>query len=589
MRKYINLFILFLALIISNSAFAEDEFGYGIELIKQSGSIFVNDVIINSNADKAGLFKSNVIVSINGKTSSDLTEEYLKDIDKQEKIILLTSENKKISLKPENLTILDKYNKFIKYQRFPKKFEKRARKVVSDPTFNMDAFLEHRKKQEEEFVARQKRIEEGVINAKTTQAEGLSAVEKSFQKNNISKATNNNASINKSNVSNSTTNMSGVTSKLLGEKAFIPFVLYKSLPNEREFRPTEWNHNGERIYNQTIYANWKNTATYYNYKQYDKALSSINSVLSIAPNSPDAWLAKSQILNAKGDISSALNYLEKAIYVVENIDEWKYNTNSISFYPSSFSALYAYRAYLHTKTGNTAYISSIKSDIDKYIANPPSNVTSGYTVAQTDRLLGYAMIKELFYNPNIPSTMKDELYKYLRNKINQKWGAKEIFPLTVAYIQFINNLDDKDALFNKLGKNKNQITTPYIALLRGDYAQIEKGLLIIATGDYNKGMTEIKSALKQFPKNSQNLGYAISVIGRSFRILQSDNVNYFSLPNKLEVKDGIIVIYPYENTDLSIPYLPQSGILKYDNTQKYNKPCSSLDNAYRKEKLYYEM
>lgn len=108
MRK--SLMVLLMLFVIQITCFADD-LGYGIKILKQDDSLIIEDVLKNSKADKAGLKAGQKIISINGKKAKKILAESLNNIDKEyKKLSLVTDKNTTISLKPENITLVETYN-----------------------------------------------------------------------------------------------------------------------------------------------------------------------------------------------------------------------------------------------------------------------------------------------------------------------------------------------------------------------------------------------------------------------------------------------------------------------------------------------
>ena len=108
MKKIIS--ILFTVVIMQMYVVAYANTGYGIELTKDENNIVINSIIKNSQADRAGIRKGQKIISLNGKQANKLTDADIKNIDTYKQLKIVTDKNKKISLKPENITLLNSYN-----------------------------------------------------------------------------------------------------------------------------------------------------------------------------------------------------------------------------------------------------------------------------------------------------------------------------------------------------------------------------------------------------------------------------------------------------------------------------------------------
>ncbi len=109
MKKALVFLILFLS--IHLNCFAEDYFGYGIEIEKQNDDIVLKKVMKNSKADKLGLKDGLKIINLNGKKPQKISDEMLKDIDNKYKQLKITfEEDMKINLRPENITLVQSYN-----------------------------------------------------------------------------------------------------------------------------------------------------------------------------------------------------------------------------------------------------------------------------------------------------------------------------------------------------------------------------------------------------------------------------------------------------------------------------------------------
>ena len=79
MKKALVFLILFLS--IHLNCFAEDYFGYGIEIEKQNDDIVLKKVMKNSKADKLGLKDGLKIINLNGKKPQKISDEMLKDTE----------------------------------------------------------------------------------------------------------------------------------------------------------------------------------------------------------------------------------------------------------------------------------------------------------------------------------------------------------------------------------------------------------------------------------------------------------------------------------------------------------------------------
>ncbi len=91
--------------------FAAIESGYGFSLNKTVDDVIVQEVIPNSAADKSGLKVGQKIIKFNGKKTNKIKESDIKDIDLYKTLKIVTDDNKKHILKPENITLLRSYNK----------------------------------------------------------------------------------------------------------------------------------------------------------------------------------------------------------------------------------------------------------------------------------------------------------------------------------------------------------------------------------------------------------------------------------------------------------------------------------------------
>ena len=214
----------------------------------------------------------------------------------------------------------------------------------------------------------------------------------------------------------------------------------------------------------------------HNAGQYNEALNKINEVVACYPNDPIANFLRSQINYALRNYNEALKDVNTAILVVD--DQWK---------------LYAWRAYLYLKIGNSSNIEKIYQDLQSILALEHSS-KYGYSNHIKKISQGYynKYIWFVIFDKSIPSTMKASVYKYLMKAVNSQSRQNKIaytLPIISSYIQFIYSLDEKDSFFKEQNKTKAEILSKYQNITPGQYATIIKGILFVASGDIDKVIT----------------------------------------------------------------------------------------------------
>lgn len=263
-------------------------------------------------------------------------------------------------------------------------------------------------------------------------------------------------------------------------------------------------------------------------------------------NSIILLVQKSINCNAKGDINNAIINLNNAFSILEK----EGYTATSKHTPSTMKDLYLYRAYLYLKSGNESYLNAICQNIyyalSFYNVLPSSSSLCLYASNLHNNNFLYVnltaydqrnLIYEILDDKNISSYTKNEVYKYIISILNTKAGTYMTLPAIASYIEYIYSLDNSDPLFKKLGKNKTQILNSYIATLRGYYAPISKGILIMASGQFNEGCNLIYNGFRELNNLEDERKYASYLIHYSLFILRTYDLNYLNLPKAAKLND----------------------------------------------------
>lgn len=265
------------------------------------------------------------------------------------------------------------------------------------------------------------------------------------------------------------------------------------------------------------------------------------------------FVQKSIICNAKGDINNAIINLNNAFSILEK-NGYTPTSNHTS---DTMKDLYLYRAYLYLKSGNENYLNEICQNIyyalSFYNALPSRNMFYSSDLHSKEFLYNGIsayeqrnLIYEILDDKNISSYTKHEVYRYIISILNTEVGTYITLPAIASYIEYIYSLDDSDPLFTELRKNKTQILNSYISTLRGSYAPISKGILIMASGQFNEGCNIVYNGFQGL--NLDEREYASYLIHYSLFILRTYDLNYLNLPNAMKLNDPKIeLLESYRN------------------------------------------
>ena len=69
-----NFILLMVAILVQTACFANDYFGYGVEIKKQDNNLIIENVIKNTKAEQSGVKTGQKIISINGKKIEKLKQ-----------------------------------------------------------------------------------------------------------------------------------------------------------------------------------------------------------------------------------------------------------------------------------------------------------------------------------------------------------------------------------------------------------------------------------------------------------------------------------------------------------------------------------